>query len=127
MIGIPLQRLVEAFHVQHKQRFAYDDRTTPVDIVTCRMTATGRLPKPALRPHESAGSSQPKGARPVYLDGAWRETPVYDRVALSRDAPVSGPAIVDEEYTTILIGGGWSAAPHETGDLVARRTEGDGP
>ncbi len=87
-----LARLVEAFHVQHKQRFAYDDRATPVDIVTCRVTATGRLPKPALRPYESAGASEPKGARQVFLDGQWRETPIYDRAALSLDKPVAGPA-----------------------------------
>ncbi|MGH6617992.1 MAG: hydantoinase/oxoprolinase family protein [Alphaproteobacteria bacterium] len=122
-----LARLVEAFHVQHRQRFAYDDRATPADIVTCRVTAIGRLPKPALRPYESVGGSTPKGSRRVYLEGAWRETPVYDRSALSARAPVAGPAIVDEEYTTILIGRGWSVAPRDTGDLVARRTEGDGP
>jgi N-methylhydantoinase A len=121
-----LAHLVEAFHVQHKQRFAYDDRATPVDIVTCRVTATGRLPKPALRAYGSVGDSEPKGERPVYLDGAWWETPIYDRVALSPDAPVSGPAIVDEEYTTILIGRGWSVAPGGTGDLVAQRDGGEG-
>lgn len=116
-----LARLVEAFHVQHRQRFAYDDRATPADIVTCRVTATGRLPKPALRPYESVGASKPKGNRRVYLEGAWRATPVYDRSALSADAPVAGLAIIDEAYTTILIGRGWSVAPRDTGDLMAER------
>jgi N-methylhydantoinase A/oxoprolinase/acetone carboxylase beta subunit len=116
-----LARLLEAFHVQHKQRFAYDDRATPVDIVTCRVTATGRLPKPALRGYESAGASEAKGARPVFIGGTWRDTPVYDRAALAPDRPVAGPAVVDEEYTTILIGPGWSAAPGPTGDLIATR------
>lgn len=116
-----LARLVEAFHVQHRQRFAYDDRATPVDIVTCRVTATGRLAKPALRGYESAGASEPKGARPVFIGGTWRDTPVYDRAALASDRPVAGPAVVDEEYTTILIGPGWSAAPGGTGDLIATR------
>jgi len=116
-----LERLVEAFHVQHKQRFAYDDRGTPVDIVTCRVTATGRLPKPALKPYESAGESAPKGARPVFIGGEWHETAVYDRAALALGKPVTGPAVIDEEYTTILIGPGWSVAPRETGDLIAAR------
>jgi len=116
-----LARLVEAFHQQHKQRFAYDDRATPVDIVTCRVTATGHLPKPSLRPYEGAGASEPKGRRPVFINGQWRETPIHDRAALALDTPVAGPAIVDEEYTTILIGPGWSVAPRDTGDLVATR------
>jgi N-methylhydantoinase A len=116
-----LARLVEAFHRQHKQRFAYDDRSTPVDIVTCRVTATGRLPKPALRAYENAGASEPKGARQVYIDGQWRETSIFDRAALALDKPVAGPAVIDEEYTTILIGPGWLVAPRDTGDLVATR------
>jgi N-methylhydantoinase A len=116
-----LDRLVETFHAQHKERFAYDDRDTPVDIVTCRVTATGRLPKPVLKPYEGAASAKPKGAREVFFGGAWRETPIYDRAALALGTPVSGPAIIDEEYTTILIGPGWSVAPRDTGDLVAVR------
>jgi N-methylhydantoinase A len=116
-----LARLVEAFHQQHKQRFAYDDRASPVDIVTCRVTAMGRLPKPTLRPYESTGAAEPKGRRAVFLDGQWRETPIYDRASLAIDKPVAGPAVIDEEYTTILIGPGWSVAPRDTGDLVATR------
>jgi N-methylhydantoinase A/oxoprolinase/acetone carboxylase beta subunit len=118
-----LAKLVEAFHVQHKERFAYDDRETPVDIVTCRVTAVGQLPKPALASYEGAGASAPKGTRPIFLQGAWRETPVHDRAALALGRPVTGPAVIDEEYTTILIGPGWSVAPRATGDLVAERAD----
>ncbi len=37
------------------------------------------------------------------------------------EAPAMGPAIVEEEYTTILVADGWSVAPGKTGDLIARR------
>ena len=120
-----LARLVEAFHVQHLERFAYDDRETPVEIVTCRVTASGLLPKPVLKPREGAADCRPKDRRRVFLDGDWRETPIYDRAVLNAETPVDGPAIVDEEYTTILIGPGWSVAPRETGDLVATRGQED--
>jgi N-methylhydantoinase A len=119
--AVGLEALIEAFHRQHLQRFAYDDRDTPVEIVTLRVTAIGRLPKPDPQTYESAGAGAPKASRQVYIDGGWHETPVYDRAALVRDQPVSGPAIVDEEYTTILLPAGWSMAPAESGDLVARR------
>jgi N-methylhydantoinase A len=116
-----LAKLCAAFHRQHLARFAYEEPAHAVEIVTLRVTATGRLPKPEIRPVESPAPSEPKGRRPVYLDGAWRETPIHDRARLSSEAPVAGPAIIEEEYTTILIAAGWSVVPAKTGDLVARR------
>lgn len=115
-----LAALVQAFHEQHRERFAYSEQDTPVEIVTLRVTATGRLPKPALRPFEAAGAPEPKGRRKVYLGGEWREVPIYDRDVLSAQAPVAGPAVIDEPYTTILLPEGWSVAPAPTGDLLAR-------
>ena len=116
-----LAELIEAFHRQHHQRFAYDDRATPVEIVTLRVMAIGVLEKPASGAYESAGDGAPKAARQVFIGGAWHETPIYDRSALALDKPIDGPAVIDEEYTTILIPDGWSVAPAASGDLVARR------
>ncbi len=121
-----LDRLIGDFHDQHLRQFAYNEPGGPVEIVTLRVTAIGRLPKPRLRAFESRGTSSPKAHRRIYLDGDWRETPVYDRHALSLDASVAGPAVVEEEYTTILVADGWSIAPGTTGDLIARRQSGAG-
>ncbi len=118
-----LDTLIEAFHRQHLERFAYDERETPVEIVTLRVTAIGRLAKPRLRPEERAGGSEAKSVRKTFIDGAWHDTPIYDRATLSADTPIAGPAIIDEEYTTILLKGGWTLSPEVTGDLVARRQD----
>ena len=116
-----LNRLLQDFHDRHLKQFAYNEPDSPVEIVTLRVTAIGRLPKPRVRAFEGGGTSAPKAHRRVYLDGYWRETPIYDRDAMSMEAPADGPAIVEEEYTTILVGDGWSIAPGRTGDLIARR------
>ncbi len=116
-----LDRLMQDFHDQHLKQFAYNEPGSPVEIVTLRVTAIGRLPKPRLRAFECQGKSAPKAHRRIYLDGRWRETPVYDREALTWEAPAMGPAIVEEEYTTILVADGWSVAPGKTGDLIARQ------
>jgi len=118
-----LDVLIEAFHRQHLERFAYDERETPVEIVTLRMTAVGRLAKPQLRTEEKAGGSDAKSVRKVFIDGAWHDTPIYDRAALAVDKPIAGPAIIDEEYTTILVKGGWTLTLGATGDLIARRQD----
>jgi N-methylhydantoinase A len=41
--------------------------------------------------------------RPVWFDGAWVETPVYDREKLPLDAVVEGPAVLEQlDCTTVL-------------------------
>jgi N-methylhydantoinase A len=36
-------------------------------------------------------------------------------------APIRGPALVEEEYTTVFVADGWTCGPGEGGDLIARR------
>jgi N-methylhydantoinase A len=114
-----LLRLVGDFHALHEQRFSYANPGDPVEIVTLRLTATGRLAFPREAP--APGDAPPHGAqtRPVYLDGAWREVAVHHRDALP--ARVVGPALIEEPYTTILIPSGWSAEIGPGGNLIAGR------
>ena len=58
--------------------------------------------------------------RRVFLDGAWREIDILHRAELRE--PLAGPALVEEEYTTVFVADGWTCGPEEGGDLVARRS-----
>ncbi|WP_375460557.1 hydantoinase/oxoprolinase family protein [uncultured Enterovirga sp.] len=116
-----LARLVDGFHALHRQRFSYANPGDPVEIVTLRVTAIGRLP-PAqgMRPPDLAGERGRSG-RPVFLGGAWREIAVLHRAELT--GPTAGPALIEEDYTTVFLADGWTCAPAEGGDLVARRSQ----
>lgn len=116
-----LARLIEDFHATHRQRFSYANPGDPVEIVTLRATAIGRLPKP--EPGAIAAGARParKGARRAYAAGAWRDLPVWDREALPPDLVIDGPAIVEEPFATHWIGEGWSARLGPAGSLIATR------
>ena len=115
-----LARLVDAFHDQHRQRFSYSNPGDPVEIVTVRLAAIGRLPAVVEAPPSPASGTATERRRKLYLAGAWREVAVHRRDALT--GPIAGPALIEEDYTTAFIGEGWSCEPALTGDLVARRT-----
>jgi N-methylhydantoinase A len=57
--------------------------------------------------------------RPVFISGARRDTAVYRAAGLV--AEIQGPAIIEDEYTTIYVAEGWRCAPGERGALVAAR------
>ena len=117
-----LADLVADFHATHRRHFAYAEPDNPVEIVTLRVAATGHLEKPGLVSVEAGDRRDPKSHRRVWLDGGWHETAIHDRIALSATAPLTGPVIVEEPYTTILVPAGWTARPVASGDLVAERS-----
>lgn len=56
--------------------------------------------------------------RPVYFDGGFHDTPVYQREALPVDATFDGPAIVEQMDTTILVEPGDHVTSDDEGNLI---------
>lgn len=110
----------ERFHALHLQQYAHAERHSVPEIVTLRLAAVGRLPKPAARPYAPIGEATPKAARRICFSGEWREAPIYARESLRPSAPVAGPAVVEEPHSTILLPPGWSLECAASGDLIAR-------
>jgi N-methylhydantoinase A/oxoprolinase/acetone carboxylase beta subunit len=117
-----LEMLLARFHAMHHQRFSYSDAQEAVEIVTLRVIATGRLPKPDAADVQPAARPALKGSRRVFEDGAWRDIPVWDREALPPEDIITGPAIVEEPFATHYISRGWTATLAAAGALIARTT-----
>jgi N-methylhydantoinase A len=56
--------------------------------------------------------------RPVWYDGAWRDTPVYDREKLPLDATITGPAILEQMDATTVIEPGDRATSDADGNII---------
>ena len=120
--AVSLDQLVANFHATHRQRFSYANPGDPVEIVTLRATAIGRLPKPEVGEPHPAQRPARKGMHRVYCDHAWREVPIWDRDALTLEDRVVGPAVIEEAFSTHWIAPGWTAALGPAGAVIARRT-----
>jgi N-methylhydantoinase A len=61
-----------------------------------------------------------KGTRRAYFPGAdgWVETAVYDRYRLGIGDELAGPAVVEEEGSTLVVGPGATARVAESGNIV---------
>jgi N-methylhydantoinase A len=119
--------VAQRFHVEHKRRYGFDAPFAPIDVVTLRVTAIGKLPKPALdRDEENQPDVIPNvpGAqvdeRSVYFDGAHHRTPVYDRLLLQPGNRLSGPAIIVQADCTTVLEPGHSLRIDRFGNLVVR-------
>ena len=100
----------------HRQRFSYANPGDAVEIVTLRVVAIGRLPKPQAPSRPRTAERKPARQRKVWMGGRWREIAAWDRGQIAPNMPLKGPAVIEEAYTTVLIADGWT--------LPARRRAG---
>ena len=59
-------------------------------------------------------------SRPVYFDGAFRDTPVYQRATLAARAAPRGPAVIEEFGSTTVVFPGQSLEVDPHGILIIR-------
>ncbi len=76
----------------------------------------GRLIDPAGR--RSTVRAAKNDERRVWFDGAWIDTPIYQRDHLPIDAVFEGPAVIEQMDTTVVVDPGQRVTSDEDGNLI---------
>ena len=101
-----LNLLGERFHEAHLRRYGHKATSEVIEIVNFKVTGVGVIPKPELTPlPETSGPlPEPLETRRAFFGPAgFFETPVYRRSDLAPGARLVGPAIVQEQTSTIVL------------------------
>jgi len=106
-LGTPvLQTMKEAFHREYRK--VYDDLPgdLPVEAITWRLRASGPQPKVADAVHAREKSTAVPKHRKVYFPelGGFTDTAVLDRYAMQPGDTLTGPAVIEERESTLVIG-----------------------
>ena len=119
-----LSRTVERFHDIHEEAHTYASRDEEPVLRSLRLQTTVRTPKPAPA-DPAAPDAGPEGAleqrRQAYFGDGFIETPVYTGDLLGPGHSLTGPAIIEERFTTIVIGPGNRARVDEQGNYRISR------
>ena len=96
------------------------NRGAGVEVYRIRVDAIVRVPKPQLveSSPDASQTSAIKSRRVVALDDGRREVPVYEWSQLSAGNAIEGPAIVEAEFTTVLIPSDWKATTDRYSNVV---------
>jgi N-methylhydantoinase A len=100
-----LEPILADYHALHERLYGVRF-TVPVELVALRVVARGATPPVNEAAPASAGgdiSAAIMETRPAYFDGAWHETPHYDRSKLGVGSRVEGPAIIRQYDTTTVL------------------------
>ena len=129
-----LDQVMDAFHKRHEELYTYCERHNAVEVVNIEATVYGRIEKP-MAPHLETGTAirrlhsgsglkdAIKATRPLIFSAGGKavDAPVYDGSRLGAGDTFSGPAVIEEVTTTIVIEPGWSVAPHASGSYLITR------
>lgn len=120
----PLHRAQGRFERLHHQLYGYCHTDRAIEIRTIRVelaAVSAHLPI-RLAPADTAQRPTPR-LTPMILGGEKATAPLFVRSELRSTQRISGPAIIIEETSTIVVDPGWEAEVTEHGDLILTDTE----
>lgn len=120
-------QLAARFYDEYRQRYGFLMTGRALIIESISVEAIGASHESAAQATNVASSAAalpaPIDSRPVYFETAWHPTPFFERTTLLPGAKLTGPAVIRERNTTIVIEPGWQAAVTPLNHLVLRRVQ----
>jgi len=112
-----------AFETSYRQKFSKTPPHVPIEFINARVSVIGAIADAGAvsgSVFALAGSEPLRGRRPVYFHeaGDFVSTAVYDRGALAAGARISGPAVLEEAGSTLVIAPGAAAVVASNGNIV---------
>ena len=101
-----IEDLTQAFHAKHQKLYTFSVPESEVEIVSVQVTAIGKLPS---FPVAAVASDEPHDAyldtQQVYFQksGGWISTPFYQREQMLPGFEITGPAIILQPDTTLVL------------------------
>lgn len=101
-----IDALTDSFHAAHLKTFGYSYAgQQKIELVNFAVSGFGLIDRPSIPKTSrcSDASPIPKLVRPVYFDGAFHETPVYERDCLVPGHRLYGPLVIEEFGSTTVV------------------------
>lgn len=113
--------MAESFHALHQRRYGFRSTHRPIEVVNIRVrmvSAAEKFEPTSQELLEGDGAHARMGSRPVYFDGAFQETRLYNRDLLRPGDVFAGPAIVSEYSSATILPPGDVLRVDALGNLV---------
>ncbi|WP_329069508.1 hydantoinase/oxoprolinase family protein [Streptomyces sp. NBC_01429] len=117
--------LREAFHTEHERLYGFRDTDAAISLGTARLAISSAGPEivPAAVPVTARTEPPvPTGHRTVLLAGDRVTAEVHRRDALRPGQTLTGPAVVEQDDTTVLVPPEWTAGVDPLGNLRLTRS-----
>jgi N-methylhydantoinase A len=122
-LTIPYEKnFIELFHQAHEHQFGYRLQNGPLELVSIQCTIKVNRKKPRL-PRQGRGRAseiRPRSEQSLYFKETPVRVPVIYRGDMAVGARLTGPALVVDNYTTVLLPPGFDLETDELSNLIIR-------
>ena len=120
------KELIARYESLHQQLYGYLHKGRAIEITAVRVEVVGTMPEPP-QPSEPSTPRRPEPSEitPVIFQGRELPTPVFLRSDLHAGDEITGPAILCEPTSTIVIDPGFAAVITEHGNVLIQGAEGE--
>jgi N-methylhydantoinase A len=112
---------VEEFHAEHERTYGYAIRDERVELVAFKLRARGHRTNPVEVPWRHLVDTRPvaRSDRSLYFGTAIGHvrTPVVGRADVY-EKPQTGPLVIEEYDSTVVVPPGWSARRTSIGFII---------
>jgi len=117
------RRLSAAFEAAYREKFSLTPPDVPVEFINVRIAVRAPVAGTDVvvkGPIGGDAAGAGKGTRPAYFPeaGGFVPTAVYDRDRLRAGDELNGPAVIEEEGSTLVVGPGGRATVAASGNVV---------
>lgn len=114
-----IEEIIKNFHENHDRMYSYTLPENELEIVNIKIQALGKLEKPKMIETDTEEGTALKEEREVfYEESGWIHVSVYDKNKLKVEESVTGPAIIEEQSTSIILHDGDVLQKDKYGNLV---------
>lgn len=117
-----LASIAAAFHEAHRRAYGYAKERNPIWLKEVRAHVVGATPKPVGAEVAPGSGAAPFGRRRVRIGGVACEASLYRRDDLGAGDTFEGPAVIEQQDTTVLVPTGWVGRLTPSGVLVLDRS-----
>ena len=116
-------RLAGDFNRIHDLLNGYSMPEAAAEIVNLRVVGRGLADAEPMPAQRGDGAVTPTGRRSAFFDDGFHEVPVYDGHRLAPGQDVAGPAIVEQETTTVVVPSEYRLTCDAYGNYLVYRKE----
>lgn len=111
------------FFEAHRKRFGFVmEKELVVSAASVEMIGANEVHVESKEMETSENDSGPCGTVQMYTDGRYQTANVYERYCLNTEHSVTGPALIIEDNTTIIVEPLWKADIDAQGHIILTRT-----
>lgn len=114
---------LQAFNKRHMEEFDHIREVELPEIIGVRLISSVETAAPPVGKGFSAtpAAAEPNKTRRANLGHGYQDTAIFDGEKLRRGHQITGPAIIEETFTTIVVYPGWKVVVDDSGDYEMQK------